>query len=230
MGRVKAFEPSGVQKDLPIPSPTAGPGQKLSYRIGLSPRNRVPIFLWPLLILLIIPIAMMLVLVSVLGLVAAIFPGPRRKMRANFRSWRHPLEVEVDRHPAAPGEDVSIMILQRRPTEVEELRVELVCDENASYTMGTRTETDTHRVHHETIETWLPDTTSGTPPDQIDCVIRIPDAAMHSFAASNNQIVWSVVVTRRFPRMSEVESKFEFQVLPVPVMEQLLLEREGAAS
>ena len=92
------------------------------------------------------------------------------------------------------------------------LRISLEGAERATYRRGTNTATDEHIFARipiiETAE--VAAITGGS------ARITIPEDLMHSFKASNNEIVWKLKVNGDIPRFPDVSEEFAFTVLPHP--------------
>ncbi len=93
---------------------------------------------------------------------------------------------------------------------LRDLRIILEGAERATYRRGTNTSTDEH------IFAKIP-LTEITDRDAIksgSARITIPHELMHSFKASNNEIVWRLKVNGNIPRFPDVSEEFALTVLP----------------
>ena len=83
--------------------------------------------------------------------------------------------------------------------------------EEAKYTVGTDTRTDTHVFHTEII------LESDDPREmsQGETVICLPASCMHTFRSSHNRIFWRLNVHGDIPNWPDIEEQFEIEVVPV---------------
>lgn len=109
--------------------------------------------------------------------------------------------VEVDAHPFAPGGTYRGRV--ELSGRVSGAVVELVCEEVATYQAGTSESTARH------VAVRVP---ADGPP--ADFAVTVPAGAMHSFAAANNKLAWSVRVTGRVLGVLPYAEAFEVVVTP----------------
>lgn len=179
----------------------------------------------PLILALVLMLAAVIVPVTLIG---ALFPAGRRKIRAQRHKWKNPLRVELDREFIAPGETVEATILIDKIGVLERIAVHLVCEERASYTRGTDRYTDKHRAYDQKLFAMELDHPEVrplvNPEDPGDWGFRftVPETAMHSFKAPNNEVVWMLEIRRRYAESSEVSEEFGIMVYPLGVCEEVL--------
>jgi hypothetical protein len=109
--------------------------------------------------------------------------------------------VEVDAHPFAPGGTYRGRV--ELSGRVSGAVVELACEEVATYQAGTTESTARHVAARVPVD--------GTP---ADFTVTVPAGAMHSFAAANNKLTWSVRVTGRVLGVLPYAEAFEVVVTP----------------
>lgn len=223
----KALPTPAFFKDLPLPGLSAGPGNSLDYRIGLSPRGpgvKDGSWIWlvifgPLLVML-IAVVLVFGLVIAIGtlLLAPVVPKIRRGLKTSWIGWRHPVQIELDRHPVVPGESATVLVRQKRIPRIEEMRIVLVCEEEATWSVGTNTESEENIVLEEIVAAFDPNEVVA----EVQAEVPIPLDAMHSFEAEHNTIRWRIEVHRSYPGANTDEDEAEFQVLPIGVIDRLL--------
>ncbi|MFN3168102.1 MAG: DUF3592 domain-containing protein [Phycisphaeraceae bacterium] len=103
---------------------------------------------------------------------------------------------------------------------VDRVQIKLVGQEQATYTRGTDTITDTETFY----ERWLvgernDDAVAHSPmlEDHGDIVLRVPADTMHSLNANNNKIVWKLVIRAEVPRWPDPKDEHTITVLPMPI-------------
>lgn len=133
--------------------------------------------------------------------------------RHAFRQWLRSTSsgssrVEVSEHPFFPGEQYQIMLVQTGKMKVRRLEVQLLCQEEATYSPGTDTRIARETVHRDVL--WRRDFLEirlGAALE-IPFDLRIPEGAMHSMVAEHNRVDWFILVRirtaaggfdRRFP-------------------------------
>jgi hypothetical protein len=105
------------------------------------------------------------------------------------------VEVEVSAHPLAPGGAVRVHVSQRGAVRLGRVTVWLVCTEQASYIAGTSKSTATKEVAKHPVND--PDAHPDERRLPLEVEFTVPEDAMHSFEAPNNEIKWTVRVTGR---------------------------------
>lgn len=125
--------------------------------------------------------------------------------------------VEIDEHPLYPGAECELCITQSGHSQLEWLRVSLVCDEEATFRDGTNTRTESARVHESDV--LVQDDFQASPSAQFEarCSLQIPPGAMHSFQSDHNRILWKLVVQARSHARATFERAFLLHVYPVRI-------------
>jgi hypothetical protein len=93
---------------------------------------------------------------------------------------------------------------------VSRLTMTLRAREEARYRRGTRTHTDTREFYSVV----LVDASESMNIERGSGTIRVPAESMHSFAATNNKIVWVLDVKGTIGRWPDVDESFEVTVSP----------------
>jgi hypothetical protein len=120
-------------------------------------------------------------------------------------------QVTVNRNALAQGEALDVAWdLVGRTHMVKRMRVWLQGREEATYRRGTHTVTDKH------VFTTIELANTDLPADIIGGAgsVTIPADTMHSFAASNNKIIWSLHVHGEIARWPDIQAEFPIVVLP----------------
>jgi hypothetical protein len=122
--------------------------------------------------------------------------------------------LELSEFPLPAGGRVGAFIRHFGRPPLRRLWVRLVCDEEVVYREGTASRTETKRVQ------WLKVFEQGEiaaergRPFTAAFHINLPPDAMHSFAAEQNRIAWSVTVGEEFHGWPRVERHFPVVVNP----------------
>ncbi len=97
-----------------------------------------------------------------------------------------------------------------RVSRIARLTITLEGHEEAVYTVGTNTHTDTDVFYSQ----MLAEIADWREMLQGKCPLTIPHDTMHSFAAKHNKIIWSIKVKGDIPRWPDVDEAFEIEVTP----------------
>ena len=100
-----------------------------------------------------------------------------------------------------------------RYDRIHRLVIRLKGHEEATYRRGTSTYTDKNTFFNaEVVDTTRPvEVHSGR------AKVTVPATTMHSFAAPNNKIVWSIEVHGHIAGWPDVKEEYELKVTPLPV-------------
>lgn len=232
MSRPKAYPPAPALADLPLPPPSVGPGSGgtgVNHRIGLTPRSgRAGWFILVIFAPLLLMLGLAIVAFGLLAApVVALIPAARNRVLGEWRDWRFPVHIEVDHHPAVPGDQLEFVIHHARPVRLRSIEVNLVSVERVQYQQGTNTVTKEHRAYS------APCHLTGAPQSgelvstPIPGVSSIPAEAMHSFRAPRNAVRWELEVVRGFGRSLVGKSTHAFDVLPLAAAQLMLVAGES---
>jgi hypothetical protein len=105
-----------------------------------------------------------------------------------------PTLVEISDHPLHPGGRYRLFLSQSGWLSVKTLRLSLVCEEVATYRQGTDARTETKEVHRQELSRQTDFEIRGGMPFEREIELKVPEGAMHSFAANHNEIGWKVVI------------------------------------
>jgi hypothetical protein len=116
--------------------------------------------------------------------------------------------IEVSDHPFYPGETYQIMLVQTGKMKVRRLEVQLICQEEATYSPGTDTRIAREAVYRDVL--WRRDFLEIRLGAALEAAfdLQMPHGAMHSFVAAHNRVDWFILVRirtaagrfeRRFP-------------------------------
>jgi hypothetical protein len=108
-----------------------------------------------------------------------------------------PTQVELSDHPLHPGGRYEVFISQPGRLPLDELQVQLHCEERATYREGTNTRTEARGVYAERLYRGERLTVGRATPFQARCEFVVPVGAMHSFRSEHNSVTWRLVVEGR---------------------------------
>ncbi len=130
--------------------------------------------------------------------------------------------VEISDHPLWPGGDYEVYLVQGGHLSLKAIDISLECEEQAAYRQGTDTRTDRRLVHRQTL--WHQENVETLPgqPLEAKCPLHVPQTAMHSFAADNNQVQWSLTVRADAEGWPAFERQFRVVVFPPHVQSAAL--------
>jgi hypothetical protein len=116
--------------------------------------------------------------------------------------------LEVSAHPLLPGGAYELMLVQTGKMKIRRLEVQLICQEEATFSPGTDIRVAREIVYRDVL--MRRDFLEIGPAAALEaaCELRIPEGAMHSFVAEHNRVDWYILVRvrsascgfdRRFP-------------------------------
>ncbi|MEE2642209.1 MAG: hypothetical protein VX768_16385 [Planctomycetota bacterium] len=114
-----------------------------------------------------------------------------------------PSNVEISQHPLHPGEAYSIFLYQSGLLKFRRIDLVLACFEHVTYQQGTDVRTESRRVSQKRILRIRNLVLDPSKPFEHQCVVRIPEDAMHSFQSPCNMVSWVLILTavsNRWPR------------------------------
>jgi hypothetical protein len=126
-----------------------------------------------------------------------------------------PTWIEISDHPLAPGREYDAFLSQAGRLTMNSLEVWLACDEKATYRQGTDTRTESRRVYQQRCFVREAFEIDQGMPFESRCQIRVPEGAMHSFAANHNEVSWKLVVKGSVVGWPDYERVFQIVVAPV---------------
>lgn len=126
--------------------------------------------------------------------------------------------LEVSDHPFYAGHSYQAIVSQSGRLRARWFKVELVCEEQATYQQGTDTRTATAIVHHETLFAARRFDIEPGVPYETRFSFVVPPGAMHSFSAAHNAVRWAVIVRGRMARWPEFERRFPLYIYPPPLV------------
>jgi len=127
-----------------------------------------------------------------------------------FLSLFNPVpEFELERGLLRPGSATDLRwTWHGNMRRIVKLEIFLIAREEADYRRGTTTSTD----RHELVRELLYESIEAEPVGQAR--LRIPATALPSLQASNNRIIWAILVKGDIPRFPDVDREFALTVLP----------------
>ncbi len=142
-----------------------------------------------------------------IGLVIAVihaalaFANPRVRLRVDRRAFHRGESFRLAWKCAGASD------------RIRKLDIILEGVEEATSKRGTSSSTDRH------VFARIPIATLGDAGDMAlgQADVRIPEAVMHSFASSNNRIVWRLAVRGEIPRWPDISDDYAITVLPSPI-------------
>lgn len=142
---------------------------------------------------------------------AALYRWMRRLL---VHSALGPTTIEVSAQPMIPGESYDLFVSQAGRLAIRSFRVELICEEEATYHQGTDARTETKAIlSREVVSATDVETRPGAPLD-LRARLTIPAQAMHSFATPHNQVNWRLCVSADVERWPAFERSFPVIVYP----------------
>jgi hypothetical protein len=122
--------------------------------------------------------------------------------------------VEVSKARLAPGESVDLHVSQSGKMDLNRLTVTLVCEEMATYTVGTNSRTARKKFFELVASDRSSVSVRPGSPVEMCKTVKIPDDAMHSFKARHNQIHWRFEVKGDVARWPDFDRFFPILVEP----------------
>ena len=123
-------------------------------------------------------------------------------------------QVEISDHPLRPGGRYDVLLAQGGSGTFRDLSLVLEAEEQATFRQGTDTRIERLVVWRSPLESWRDvQVTPGTR-FEVRSTLRVPPAAMHSFATEHNAISWRVVVRGRPSRWPGFSRYFPVVVHP----------------
>jgi hypothetical protein len=121
------------------------------------------------------------------------------------------VQVTVKPVPVRPGDEVTVEWRFAASVErIERLSLRFQGKEQATYTVGTSTSTDTAVF----FDLPLADVRGKSAIRHGTVTLRLPEDAVPSFASSHNQIVWAVTVHGDIPKWPDIKEDFPVIVEP----------------
>jgi len=125
-----------------------------------------------------------------------------------------PTLVEISDHPLRPGGSYRLFVSQAGRLSFNRFEVALVCEEEATFTCGTDTRTETREVFRRPLFSREGFEVIRGLPFEAELTLSVPASAMHSFKAEYNSICWKIVVSGDVAGWPDYERAFPVVVLP----------------
>ena len=103
-------------------------------------------------------------------------------------------QLEIADHPLRPGGVYGVMLAQAGSGTFRELAVTLEAEEQATFRQGTDTRSERVVVWRGPIHSWRDVQLSPGTRFEAHATVRVPEAAMHSFASEHNSVRWMIAV------------------------------------
>lgn len=123
--------------------------------------------------------------------------------------------LEISEHPLHPGGRYNAFLTQSGKLDMNSLRVSLICTETARYRQGTNTRTETRKVFKREFFLREGFAINSRMPFETEIEFDVPDAAMHSFKAKNNEIVWALAIEGDVSGWPDFSRTFTIIVRPI---------------
>jgi hypothetical protein len=132
-----------------------------------------------------------------------------------WRQWRlgYPV-VEVSALPLYCGETYDLLVTVPGPASFRRLRVAVVCEEVARYTLGGEACQQVRRVYDRELARQEHLDVEAGGPLRVRGSLRVPPGAMHSFQAEHNEVRWVVRVEGEAQRLFALKFTHDY---PLPV-------------
>jgi hypothetical protein len=136
--------------------------------------------------------------------------------RMSVHSAVGPTTIEVSAQPLIPGESYDLFVSQAGRLSIRSYRVELICEEEATYHQGTDSRTESKVIFSRTVLGVTDVETRPDAPLDLRARLTIPEQAMHSFATPHNHVNWRLCVSADLERWPSLERSFPVIVYPPP--------------
>jgi hypothetical protein len=127
-----------------------------------------------------------------------------------------PTVVEISDHPLRPGGTYEVFVSQSGRLAMNSLSVALECVESATYRQGTDRRTETCVVREVVVVRAEGFAIEHGLPFEARRLLVVPPGAMHSFRATNNQVLWRLVVVGDIAGWPNFRREFPVVVRPAP--------------
>jgi hypothetical protein len=125
-----------------------------------------------------------------------------------------PTQVEIADHPLLPGGEYDVLLAQAGTVPFQELAMSLEMEERATFRQGTDTRSERAVVWRQPIHAWRDVTLAPGTRFEARARVRVPPAAMHSFASEHNSVRWMIVVHGAPARWPAFRRVFPVVVFP----------------
>ena len=122
--------------------------------------------------------------------------------------------IEMSAHPLVPGSRYDFLLHQAGRLRVNKLEAVLVCRERAQYQQGTDTRTEDRIVFEQSLFVSKDFEVHHHKPFETKESFEVPEGAMHSFVADNNEVSWSIEVRGDVARWPDFTRTFPVIVHP----------------
>ena len=122
--------------------------------------------------------------------------------------------MEISHHPLLPGSRCEGFLLLSGSMKLRSLRLELVCEEQATYRQGTDLRIESHPAFKEEIAVLKNCDLRSDRVLEHKFQFSIPESAMHSFRGEHNQVQWKLVVRGRPESLARFTRSFLLIVHP----------------
>ena len=125
-----------------------------------------------------------------------------------------PTQLEISDHPLRPGGSYELLLAQGGSGTFREIEMDLELEEQATFRQGTDTRTERVVVWRAPLGAWQGLQVAPGTRFEAGTTLRIPAAAMHSFASEHNLVGWRVVVRGYPTRWPPFTRSFPVVVFP----------------
>ena len=125
-----------------------------------------------------------------------------------------PTQVEIADHPLRPGGEYEVLLAQSGTVPFQELAMSLEMEERATFRQGTDTRSERAVVWRQPIHAWRDVALAPGTRFEAQARVRVPPAAMHSFASEHNSVRWMIVVHGAPARWPAFRRVFPVVVFP----------------
>jgi hypothetical protein len=134
--------------------------------------------------------------------------------RLSVHSAVGPTTIEISAQPLIPGESYDLFVSQGGRLSIRSYRVELICEEVATYHQGTDSRTESKVILTRSVLSATDVETRPDAPLDLRAKLTIPAQAMHSFATPHNHVNWRLCVSAEFERWQSLQRSFPVIVYP----------------
>jgi hypothetical protein len=125
-----------------------------------------------------------------------------------------PTSVEVSDLPFYPGQRYDLCLVQAGRMSLKSLKLQLACDESATFRDGTDVRVENRRVSLQRVLHCLPAEVRPGVPFVHQGELVMPEGIMHSFVAGSNSLQWKLLVEGEMQRGRKFEREFPIVVFP----------------
>ena len=126
-----------------------------------------------------------------------------------------PTLLEISHQPLRPGGKYELFVSQTGRLRFRRFKVDLVCEEEATFRHGTDTRKETYCVSEQTVFKQEEFEVTHGGPFEVTSSLLLPENVMHSFKSAHNEVNWRFIVRGKVEGWPDLERSFPVLVYPV---------------